>query len=51
MPSVSSAMIFKANYINGHGGNYARWFSTDASKQAIYRQQLSTITSKIVNKF
>jgi RHS repeat-associated protein len=51
MQSVSAAMIFKANYINGYGGNYARWFSTSAAEQAVYRQKISNIIPKIVNKF
>jgi hypothetical protein len=29
----------------------ARWFSTDADKQAVYRKTLESITPKIVNSF
>lgn len=51
MPSVTAAMKFKANYILGHGGNYARWYSTNPSNQEIYRKQLQLVKSKIVNDF
>jgi RHS repeat-associated protein len=51
MPSVVAAMMFKANYIQGHDGNYARWFSTNPQTQEIYRKKIQAITPKIVNGF
>ncbi|WP_244138167.1 lytic transglycosylase domain-containing protein [Burkholderia vietnamiensis] len=49
--SVRVGMEFKAKYIVHYNGNYARWFSTDASAQAIYRKTLESITPRIVNSF
>lgn len=49
--SVKIGMEFKAKYIAGHGGNYARWYSTDPHAQALYRQTLDGITPRIVNSF
>jgi hypothetical protein len=49
--SVEVGMEFKAHYINNYGGNYARWYSTDAHAQELYRQTLQTITPRIVNSF
>jgi hypothetical protein len=51
MPSVAAAMMFKANYINGHNGNYARWFSTNPQAQALYRSKIQAIVPRIVNSF
>jgi hypothetical protein len=51
VPSVKVGMEFKARYIVHYDGNYARWFSTDADKQAVYRKTLESITPKIVNSF
>jgi RHS repeat-associated protein len=51
MPTVTAAMMFKANYIQGHDGNYARWFSTNPQAQALYRTKIQAITPKIVNGF
>lgn len=51
MPSVGAAMMFKANYIQGHDGNYARWFSTNPQAQALYRTKIQSITPKIVSGF
>jgi hypothetical protein len=51
MPSVVAAMMFKVNYIQGHDGNYARWFSTNPQTQEIYRKKIQAITPKIVNGF
>jgi RHS repeat-associated protein len=51
MPSVVAAMMFKANYIQGHDGNYARWFSTDPLAQEVYRKKIQAITPRIVNGF
>ena len=44
-------MEFKAKYIVHYNGNYARWFSTDANAQAVYRKKLESITPRIVNSF
>ncbi|WP_235879283.1 lytic transglycosylase domain-containing protein [Burkholderia sp. USMB20] len=49
--SVRVGMEFKAKYIVHYNGNYARWFSTDANAQAIYRKTLESITPRIVNSF
>ncbi|MCM2547240.1 hypothetical protein M8545_27980, partial [Burkholderia glumae] len=49
--SVRVGMEFKAKYIVHYNGNYARWFSTDANAQAVYRKTLESITPKIVNSF
>jgi hypothetical protein len=51
MPTVTAAMMFKANYIMGHDGNYARWFSTNPQAQELYRSRIQAITPKIVNGF
>lgn len=49
--SVRVGMEFKAKYIVRYNGNYARWFSTDAGAQAVYRKALESITPRIVNSF
>lgn len=49
--SVRVGMEFKAKYIVHYNGNYARWFSTDANAQAVYRKKLESITPRIVNSF
>jgi hypothetical protein len=49
--SVRVGMEFKAKYIVHYNGNYARWFSTDANAQAVYRKTLESITPRIVNSF
>ncbi|WP_246327085.1 hypothetical protein [Burkholderia guangdongensis] len=49
--SVRVGMEFKAKYIVNYSGNYARWFSTDSKKQALYRKTLELIVPRIVNSF
>lgn len=49
--SVLVGMNYVAKYIKKHNGNYARWFSTDASKQAVYREHMGEIKAKIVPTF
>lgn len=49
--SVLVGMNYVAKYIMKHDGNYARWFSTDASKQAVYRKHMGEIKAKIVPTF
>ena len=49
--SVLDGMIFKANYIKKYNGNYARWFSTDSTKQELYKKTLSQIKAKFVDAF
>lgn len=49
--SVRVGMEFKAKYILHYNGNYARWFSTEAGAQAVYRQTIESITPSIVNSF
>lgn len=51
LSSVKVGMEYVAKYKDGHGGNYARWFSTDESKQALYRKTLATVVPRIVNSF
>lgn len=50
-PSVEGAMMFKADYIERYNGNYARWFSRDADRQAVYRSNLEGVRPRIVNSF
>jgi hypothetical protein len=50
MPSVSSGMIFLANFIIGHDGNPGRWFSTDPARQNLYNTTImKNVTPTIVN--
>jgi LysM repeat protein len=51
VPSVIVGMTYVAEYTKKHKGNYARWFSTDESKQAVYRNELSKIKARIVTTF
>ena len=48
-PSVFAAMAYLVDYINRYNGNYARWYSTSASAQELYRTKLNSVTPKIVN--
>ncbi|GHT71543.1 hypothetical protein AGMMS50239_40690 [Bacteroidia bacterium] len=41
--------IFKAEYINRHDGNYARWYSTDPERQKLYKEGLSKVKVRIVD--
>ena len=50
LPSVEAGMVYKAEYIIRHNGNYARWYSRDPNAQKIYRQSLSGIKAKFVTK-
>lgn len=47
-PSVLSAMIFFVEYVNRQNGNFARWYSTDATRQQLYREQISKVRPRIV---
>lgn len=49
--SVLVGMTYVSEYIQKYNGNYARWFSKDESKQAVYRNELSKIKVRIVSKF
>ncbi|WP_321838882.1 hypothetical protein [Paraburkholderia bannensis] len=49
--SVRIGMEFKARYIVAYNGNYARWFSTEAHAQEVYRATLNTVEPRIVNSF
>lgn len=49
--SVLVGMTYLARYIKKYNGNYARWYSTDPKAQQIYRDKLSQIRARIVNKF
>jgi hypothetical protein len=51
LPSVEAAMVYKAEYIKRHGGNFARWHSTNKAKQDFYRSALLKIRTPIVNSF
>ncbi len=50
-PSVEGAMKYLANFIIRYNGNYARWFSIQASRQRLYRQKLNGVVPRIVNTF
>ncbi|HIF6303159.1 TPA: hypothetical protein ACX3LH_005542 [Klebsiella michiganensis] len=49
--SVESSMEYIVYYINKHGGNYARWYSTQDSAQKLYREECGTIKPKFTNEF
>ena len=49
--SVLVGMTYVAEYIQKYNGNYARWFSKDEDKQAVYRNELSKIKVRIVSTF
>ena len=51
LPSVLAGMEYKANYINRHNGNWARWHSTKESNQRAYREYIKTIKPRFVNEF
>ncbi|MWV10838.1 hypothetical protein F3I62_01920 [Pseudomonas sp. R-28-1W-6] len=51
LPSVLAGMEYKANYINKHGGNWARWHSTDTNVQTVYRTHIEAIRARFVNEF
>lgn len=51
LPSVLAGMEYKVSYINKHGGNWARWHSTDTSVQSVYRTHIEAIRAKFVNEF
>lgn len=47
--SVYAAMYALAEYIKRHNGNHARWYSTTAQGQEIYRNKLSKIRARILD--
>jgi hypothetical protein len=49
MPSVEAGMMFFVDYVQRYNGNYARWYSTEPGKQAIYRNTITHTTPTIVN--
>ncbi|WP_077259545.1 hypothetical protein [Klebsiella michiganensis] len=49
--SVESSMEYIVYYINKHGGNYARWYSTQDSAQKLYREECGAIKPKFTNEF
>ncbi len=51
MPSVLGGMEYKVFYINKHGGNYARWHSTNAAAQETYKTYLNEIRPRFTNEF
>ena len=40
--------LFLARYIRRHSGNWARWNSTDAAKQSVYRLKVNEIKNRFV---
>jgi hypothetical protein len=49
--TVEAGMFAVSNYIDRHGGNYARWHSKDPIVQNKYRNTLKNVKPRIVNKF
>ncbi|PZC02776.1 hypothetical protein C3J70_07690 [Klebsiella pneumoniae subsp. pneumoniae] len=49
--SVESSMECIVYYINKHGGNYARWYSTQDSAQKLYREECGAIKPRFTNEF
>ncbi|WP_409033331.1 hypothetical protein [Klebsiella pneumoniae] len=49
--SVESSMEYIVYYINKHGGNYARWYSTQDSAQKLYREECGAIKPRFTNEF
>ncbi|MFC5474140.1 LysM peptidoglycan-binding domain-containing protein [Paraherbaspirillum soli] len=49
--SVKVGMEYIAKYMAAYNGNYARWFSTDESKQELYKKTLNDVVPRIVNSF
>lgn len=47
--SVYAAMYALAEYIKRYNGNYARWYSTTAEGQQLYRERLALVMPRIVN--
>lgn len=47
--SVYAAMYALAEYIKRHNGNYARWYSTTAEGQQLYRNKLANVRARIVD--
>lgn len=48
-PSVYAAMAYLVDYINRYNGNYARWYSTNSTKQQIYIKSLNSVVPRITN--
>lgn len=51
LPTVLAGMEYKAEYIQRHDGNYARWYNTDPDAQEKYRESLKGVRARIVEKF
>jgi hypothetical protein len=47
-PSVDLFVRFLSDYIDRHGGNYARWNSTNAGRQTKYRADIAKVSSQFV---
>lgn len=45
-PSVYLFVKFFSDYIDRHNGNWARWNSTDAKRQEVYRGRIAAIKSR-----
>jgi len=46
--SPTQFAFYLAEYIKRHGGNWARWNTTNAEKQALYRSKVNSLTTKFV---
>jgi hypothetical protein len=49
MPSVEAGMMYLSDYIINHGGNFARWYSTDPLRQKTYKQNVLKRSSAITD--
>ncbi|MES2616923.1 MAG: hypothetical protein V4613_03605 [Bacteroidota bacterium] len=46
--SVYSFLLYLSDYIDRHSGNFARWNSTNETKQASYRKEVNSIKNKTI---
>ncbi len=51
LPSVLAGMEYKVFYTNKHGGNWARWHSTNETTQETYREHISEIRPRFTKEF
>lgn len=48
-PTVYAAMYAVAEYIKRHNGNFARWYSTTAAGQELYRTNLAKVRPRFTD--
>lgn len=46
--SVGDFIAYLDGYITRHGGNWARWYSSDISKQSEYRAKVNSIKNRYI---